>query len=223
MSSSAVRPNRIRPRAWWLGLMMVVVAVVVVLLLRDTAPREALDRLLTGVRAAGPAAYFTAMALLPAPLTWFTVPAGELFAAQLTLPGVVVAALVAVAVQLTLSYAVARYGLRPLVARLIRRRGYTVPRVTPGNALSVALLVRLTPGPPMILGSCILAVAEMPFRLYLLVSWLVALPWVIGGVVLGRGILAGDVKLIALGAGVIGAVVVAVHLWRKKHLPGGRA
>ena len=222
MSSSETRPNRIRPRAWWLGLLLIVAAAVILWLLRDSAPREALDRLLTGVRAAGPMAYFTAMALLPAPLAWFTVPAGELFAAQLTLPGVVVAALVAVAVQLALSYVVARYGLRPLVARLIRRRGYTVPRVTPENALSVALLVRLTPGPPMILGSCILAVAEMPFRLYLLVSWLVALPWVIGGVVLGRGMLAGDLKLVALGIGVIGAVVVAVHLWRRKNLPGGR-
>lgn len=222
MTSPATASNRLRPNRWWPGLIMVVVAVAIVLLLRDTAPREALDCLLAGVRAAGPAAYFTAMALLPAPLAWFTVPAGELFAAQLTLPGVVVAALLAVAVQLALSYAVARYGLRPLIARLIRHRGYTVPRVTPENALSVALLVRLTPGPPMILGSCILAVAEMPFRLYMIVSWLVALPWVIGGVVLGRGILAGDVKLIALGAGVIGAVVVAVHLWRKRHLPGGR-
>ncbi|MBW7895529.1 MAG: hypothetical protein H3C27_10485 [Opitutaceae bacterium] len=222
MSSSASRPNRTRPRAWWLGLLLIVAAAVILWWLRDSAPREVLDRLLTGVRAAGPTAYFTAMALLPAPLAWFTVPAGELFAAQLTLPGVVVAALVAVAVQLALSYAVARYGLRPLVARLIRRRGYTVPRVTPENALSVALLVRLTPGPPMILGSCILAVAEMPFRLYMVVSWLIALPWVIGGVVLGRGMLAGDVKLVALGIGVIGAVVVAVHLWRRKNLPGGR-
>lgn len=200
-----------------------VVVVVVVLVLRDAAPRESLDRLLAGVRAAGPVAYFSTMALLPAPLAWFTVPAGELFAAQLTLPGVVLAALVAVALQLALSYAVARYGLRPLVGRLIRRRGYTVPQVTADNALSVALLVRLTPGPPMILGSCILAVAEMPFRLYMLVSWLVALPWVIGGVVLGRGLLGGDVKMVALGAGLLGAAMVAVHWWRKNRRPRGGA
>ncbi len=214
--------RRSRLRVWWLAGSLVAVAAVIVWLLRDLAPREVLDRLLAGIRGAGPVAYFAAMAVLPAPLAWFTVPAGELFAAQLTLPGVVLAALVAVAVQLALSYAVARYGLRPLVVRLIRHRGYTVPRVTPENALSVALLVRLTPGPPMILGSCILAVAEMPFRLYMMVSWLVALPWVVGGVVLGRGILGGEVKMIALGVGVLGAVMASVHWWRKKYLPADR-
>lgn len=206
-------------------LVTLVVAVGVVWLLRGSHPGEMVDTLLSRVRAAGPVAYFSAMAVLPVPLAWFTVPAGELFAARLTLPGVVAVALAAVAVQLTLNYVVARHGLRPVVERLIRRRGYTVPRVTAQNALSVALLVRLTPGPPMFLGSCILAVAETPFRLYLIVSWLVAVPWVIGGVVLGQGLMGGDVKLMAWGIGVLGAVVVGVRLWRRRRagsagLPG---
>ncbi len=188
--------------AWWLG--------------KDLPVRAGIDAGLDAIRAAGPGWYFAAMAVLPLPLAWFTVPAGEAFAGQLTLGGVIGAALVAVAVQLALSYAVARYALRPAIKRLVRRRGIVVPRVTPANALSVALLVRLTPGPPMFLGSCVLAVAEMPFGKYLLVSWLVALPWVLGGVVLGRGALAGDFKLLVVGAGVLVAAAIAVRLLRRK-------
>jgi uncharacterized membrane protein YdjX (TVP38/TMEM64 family) len=198
---------------------LVVVVIGGVALSRSAVFMGAGRHVFESIRAAGPAAYFSAMAVLPLPLTWFTVPAGGLFAAQLTLAGVVAVALIAVAIQLALSYGIARYGLRPVVERLIRRRGYAVPRVTADNALSVALLVRLMPGPPMFLGSCILAVAETPFRLYMVVSWLVAVPWVIGGVVLGRGVLSGDVKLVAVGVGVLGVVAVGVRWWRRRRAP----
>lgn len=167
---------------------------------------------LVAIRAAGPWAYFTAMALLPLPLSWFTVPAGEAFAAQLTLGGVIAAGLAAVAVQQSLSYWIARYGLRPFVERYIRRHGREVPRVTPDNALSIALLVRLTPGPPMILGSCLLALAELPFGLYLVVSWLVALPWVCAGMILGRGLLNGNLTLVASGVGLLAAAAISARL-----------
>ena len=119
---------------------------------------------------------------------------------------------VPVAVQQSFSYWIARYGLRPVVERYIRRHGRTVPRVTPENALSIALLVRLTPGPPMIVGSCVLALAEMPFGLYLAVSWLVALPWVSAGVILGRGLLNGNFTLVASGAGLLAAAVLSARL-----------
>jgi uncharacterized membrane protein YdjX (TVP38/TMEM64 family) len=206
------------PARWRWGWVLGAVAVagIVAWLGRDWPVRAGVEAGLAAVRAAGPGWYFAAMAVVPLPLAWFTVPAGEAFAAQLTLGGVIAAALGAVAVQLALSYAVARYALRPAIERLVRRRGLAVPRVTAANALSVALLVRLTPGPPMVLGSCVLAVAEMPFGRYLLVSWLVALPWVLGGVVLGRGALAGDFKLLVAGAGVLVAAAVAVRWARKK-------
>ena len=177
--------------------------------------RRAIDRGLGLIRAAGPVPFFAAMALVPLPLAWFTIPAGEAFAAQLSLGGVIAAAAAAVAVQQALAYWVARFGLRPWVERAVRRYGYTVPRVTRENARSVALLVRLTPGPPMILGSCVLALAEVPFRLYLIVSWLVALPWVLAGVILGRGILNGNFSLAAGGVGLLAAAMIAARLLRR--------
>ena len=185
------------------------------LLWRDATSAAVLRDVLATIRATGPWAYFAAMALVPLPLIWFTMPAGEAFAPQLTLPGVIAVASIAVAVQQALSYAIARYALRPVVERMVRRRGWTVPRVTPTNALGVALLVRLTPGPPMILGSCLLALAEVPFRLYLVVSWLVALPWICAGVILGHGILEGRLAPALTGFSVLVAAVIAARLLRR--------
>ena len=168
------------------------------------------------MRELGPGWYFLAMAVIPLPLAWFTIPAGEVYAAQLTTIGVIGAALAAVALQLTLSYGVARYAFGPALGGLLKGKGFTVPKVTPENALSVALLVRLTPGPPMILGSCALAIAEVPFRLYLLVSWLVTVPWVVGGVVMGKGVLSGNLKMAAAGAAVLAIAVIVVQSVRRK-------
>jgi uncharacterized membrane protein YdjX (TVP38/TMEM64 family) len=193
------------------GLLVVLLVVVGIWVFR-TELKELAVRGWGWIREAGPAPYFAAMSLVPLPLAWFTVPAGELFAAQLTVAGVIAAAMAAVVGQLSLSYAVARYALRPAVERLVQRRGYTVPRVTRDNAVSVVLLVRLLPGPPMILGSCTLAVAEVPFAIYLGLSSLVALPWVCAGVILGHGLLNGHFALAATGVGLMVALVIAVRL-----------
>jgi len=56
----------------------------------------------------------------------------------------------------------------------------------------------------------------VPFRIYLIGSWLCALPWVVGAVVLGRGVLNGNFKLVAMGLGVIIAAVAGVQLVRRK-------
>ncbi len=208
-----------RAARWLAGVVVVAGAI---FWARELPWRDGVEAVLTALRAGGPGIYFLAMAVVPLPLAWFTVPAGEAFAEQLSLGGVIAAALVAVAIQLALSYAVARYALRPWIERWMRRRGHVVPQVTTENALSIVLLVRLTPGPPMILGSCLLAIAGVPFRLYWLLSWLVAFPWVVGGVVLGRGVLAGNVKLAAAGFGLLVAAMVVTRWWRRRGREGKR-
>ena len=199
---------------WWTA--GIAVAVAVIFLGQDLPLKSGLEAVIGWLQTLGPWAFFGAMAVLPLPLAWFTVPAGEAFAAQMSLGGVMAAALAAVGVQLVLSYTLARYALRPVIERLVGRRGIEVPRVTAENAVSVALLVRLTPGPPMILGSCVLAVAGVPFRLYLAVSWLVTVPWVVGGVVLGKGILSGNVKVAAAGICLFVAAFVAARWLRRR-------
>ena len=174
------------------------------------------ERATSLLRAAGPLVFFGVMAIAPAPLAWFTLPAGEAFAATLTLPGVVAAALLAVAIQLSLYYWIARSVFRPGLHRWLTRRGHVVPTIPARDALAAVLLVRLIPGPPMSIGSCLLGVAEAPFRVYLLASWLVAVPWVIGGIVLGRGLLGGNLTFAASGIGVLVAATLALQIARRR-------
>jgi uncharacterized membrane protein YdjX (TVP38/TMEM64 family) len=197
----------------------VVVLGVGVLALRGVDFRVLITQAMVVIREAGPWVFFGAMAVLPvigAPLSAFTMTAGTAFASQMTIGGVLAATLVAIGVNLALTYWLARRAVRPLLERLLKRFGYAVPRVTADNALSIALLVRLTPGPPFFLQSYILGFAEVPFRLYMVVSWLCVLPWAVGAVVLGRGLFEGNFKVVAMGLGVIVAAVAAVHLIRRK-------
>jgi uncharacterized membrane protein YdjX (TVP38/TMEM64 family) len=194
--------------------------VLLVLALRGVDVRGIADRVITGIREAGPVPFFGAMMVLPAfgvPMLAFTIPAGEAFSTRLGMPGVVLVALVAIAVNLAFVYWVARYALRPLVVGLLRRAGYSVPQITAENALNVLLIVRLTPGPPYFLQACLLGVAQAPFRLYMIVSWLALLPWAVGGIILGKGLFAGNFAVVLLGLSVLIAAGAAVNWVRRKY------
>jgi len=226
MSTSHPHPPRKVP--WGkLALVALVLVAGVALMLRGHTPREVLetghmwvDRGMSVIRNAGPWVFFTAMAILPAvgvPLLGFTIPAGEAFAGQMTLVGVIAVTLVAIAINLALTYWVAHNALRPLVEGLIKRYGYTVHRVTKDNALSVALVVRLTPGPPFFLQGCVLAISGVPFRLFMIVSWLCVLPWAVGAIVLGRGVLNGNFRIAGMGMGVLVVAIILLQWLRKKY------
>ena len=198
----------------------VVLAVIAVLVVRGVDVPALINRGMDLIRRVGPVAFFLAMAVLPTvavPFSLFTIPAGEAFAPQLGLGTVIAIALVVLAVNLALSYWVARYALRPVHTRLLLRYGYTVPRVTPDNALAVTLVMRLTPGPPYVVQCYVLGIAEVPFGLYMIASWLCQAPWVVGFIVLGQGLLNGNFIVAAKGLGVLVVLVVAVQWLRKKY------
>jgi len=219
MASEVALPKRKLP-VLKLAIAAVVLLVLAGLALRGVNLVALKDRSMELIRDAGPAVFFTAMTILPAfgmPMLAFTIPAGEAFRSQMGLGGVIAISLVVVAVNLALAYWVARYALRPLLTGLLKRYGYSVPRVTAENALSVALIVRVMPSTYTV-QAYILGLAEVPFRLYMIVSWLWLVPWVLGGIVLGQGALSGDVGVAGVGFGVLVAAAVAVHWARKKYL-----
>jgi uncharacterized membrane protein YdjX (TVP38/TMEM64 family) len=202
-----------------LAFAALIALVAAVSFLRGVNVGELIDRGLSVVRSGGPVLFFLAEALLPAlgaPLAAFNLVAGEAFAPQMTMPGVVAAAMVAIAVNLALTYWLARHAFRPFLTRLVARYGYAVPRVTPANALTVSLVVRLTPGPPYFLQGYLLGLAEVPFRLYMVVSWLAVLPWAVAFIVLGKAAREGSFVRIATAVGVIVVAVLAVQLIRRK-------
>jgi uncharacterized membrane protein YdjX (TVP38/TMEM64 family) len=219
MSSEVPTPKRKLP-ILQLAIVGAVALIAVVLVLRGVDVRGWIERGIAMIRDLGAAVFFLAMTILPAfgvPLLAFTMTAGEAFAPQLGMGGVIAISLVAIAINLALGYWVARYAFRPVLAGLMKRYGYSVPRVTPENALMVTMLVRLTPGPPYAFQACLLGLAEVPFKLYLIVSWLALLPWVIGGIVLGKGLFSGKFGVAATGIGVLIVAVIVVQWIRRKY------
>jgi uncharacterized membrane protein YdjX (TVP38/TMEM64 family) len=198
------------------GLVLVVGAVLV---LRGVDVKAEFDRGMELIRGAGPVVFFSAMTVLPAlgvPMLAFTIPAGEAFAGQMGLGGVIAVALVVLAVNLALIYWLARYALRPVLLGLLKRFGYSVPALTPENRLTVTLLVRVTPGPPYAVQGYLLGLAEVPFGLYMLVSWPCMAPWAVGAILLGKAVREGNFAKIAMAIGLLIAAIVAVQVLRKK-------
>lgn len=203
-----------------LAVAAVVLLVAAVFLLRGVDFVALKERAFALIRGVGPVTFFSAMAVLPTfavPITLFTIPAGEAFAPQFGMGGVIAICLVTLAVNLALTYWVARYAARPLLTRLLQRYGYTVPRATPENALAITVVMRLTPGPPYAVQGYVLGIAEVPFGLYMIGSWLCQAPYAVGFIVLGQGLLNGNFMLAAKGVGVLVVVIFAVQWWRKKY------
>lgn len=192
---------------WWLKI-------------HDFNVRVSIDAGVNVLRGAGPLAFFTAMAILPAggvPLSIFTLTAGPAFALQLGMPGVLVAAGVAIAVNLALTYWLARYGLRPWLEQMISRTKYKIPVVVPEEQAELTVLLRVTPGPPFFLQSYLLGLAEVRFGTYLWISWLISFVYSVGFIVFGDAILQGKGKVAFIGLSILVAVALGVHLLRRHY------
>ncbi len=175
------------------------------------------------IAGAGPWVFFGAMAVLPAlgaPLLAFALPAGPAFIPLWGRGGVLLAYGVAIALNLALTYWLARYALRPLVARLVARLGYRMPPIARDEQVEVTVLVRVTPGTPFCLQSYLLGLGEVPFLTYMAVSWPVAMAYGTGFVLAGDAIVHGEARMAILGASVLVVAVIAVHLLRKHYGKG---
>ncbi len=202
-----------------LGLVAIAVIVVAVLVLRGVDVRGLIDQVFALVREAGPWAFFGSMAVLPAvgfPISPFYLTAGEAFAGQMTMPGVLAAALVANSVQFALSFWLAQRAFRPVVEWLLAQAKYRVPQVKPENETTVAVLVRVTPGPPLCMQSYLLALSGVRFRTYLWVS--IAVQGLMGSayIVFGKALMSGKGGLALLGLMVLVFAIAAVQLVRKR-------
>jgi uncharacterized membrane protein YdjX (TVP38/TMEM64 family) len=139
---------------------------------------------------AGPWVYFGAMAILPIfgfSLFAFVASAGPVFVPTLGLGPVIAFGLGALAVNVSLSYLLARYALRPWAVRVIRHFGCTLPDICRYGPWEVSVLVRLLPGPPFGLQSCLLGVAGIPFGIYLATSLAIPALYFTGMVCLSTG------------------------------------
>jgi len=199
------------------------VLVAAVLVWRGVDVRGLVVRGMALIAEAGPWVFFGAMAVLPAfgaPQLAFALPAGPAFIPVWGRGGVLVAYGVAIAADLALAYWLARYALRPLVARLVARLGYQIPRLAKDEQLEVTVLVRVTPGTPFCLQSYLLGLGEVPFLTYMAVSWPVAMAYGTGFVLAGDALMRGQARMAILGVSVLVVAAIAVHLLRKHYGKG---
>ncbi len=171
------------------------------------------------VRQAGPWVFFSAMAFLPVfgfPLAPFNLAAGPTFSDSMGMPLLILLASTATAVNVALSYGMARYLLRPPITRLLLWLGYTIPSVPKDRHLAVAFLVRITPGPPFFLQSYLLGLADIHFLPYMIASWSIASMWSALAILGGDALIHGNLRLGLFALGLIGALMLGLKLLRKK-------
>lgn len=218
MSESDPRPNR--ALLVKLGAVAALMLVAVGLVARGLDLRGLLEQGLGLIRSAGPVAFFTAMAVLPAcgvPMLAFSLPAVSLFSSRLGTVPVLLLALVALTANMILTYALARRGLRPLLEKLVTRLGYRLPQVEAGDATDLVAILRLTPGIPFFAQNYLAGLAEVPFGKYLLVSCILTWPVNVAFMLFGDALLQGKGKIALIAFSLLLALTAITHLVRRHY------
>ncbi len=182
--------------------------------------RESIDAGVAVLRDAGPWVFFAAVALLPAfgfPLAVFNLTSGTAFGGQMGIGGVIAATGAAVAINLTLTYWLAGYALRPFIEDLISKTKYRIPVLAADEHAELALLVRITPGPPFFVQSYLLGLAKVRFGTYLWISWSITMVYSCAFIIFGDAILHGKARAAFLGFSAIAAVALIVHFVRRHY------
>lgn len=172
------------------------------------------------IQNAGPVAFFAAMAVLPAlgaPLSAFSLTAGSVFGPQLGMGCVVALALLAITVNMALTYFLARHALRPLLEKLFTRLNYRLPQAGAEDTTGLIVLLRVTPGVPFPVQNYLLGLAGMPFGKYLLLSCLITLPMNAAFILFGAALLNGKGKAALISLSLILALMAATQLVRKHY------
>lgn len=189
-----------------------------VLVLRGFDWRGAIDTGMTALRSAGPVAFFSAMALLPAcgvPALTFVLTAVPVFGPQLGTATAVLLGLAALTVNFCLTYGLARGALRPMLQKVVARLGYRLPEVEAGDATDLVILLRVTPGVPFFVQNYLAGLARLPFGRYLAVSAAIAWPLNAAFLLFGDALLHGRAKVAFVSLCAIVALVTVLHLVRR--------
>ena len=163
----------------------------------------------------GPVPFFAAMAILPslwAPVSPFLILAGALC----DMPVALLGSGLALSTNMAISWLVAGKWFRPPFERLVHRFGYTVPEMTKETMVTVAALLRITPGMPFPLQNYLLGLARMPFGWYMAVSVPLNLSIAFSIVWFGDALLKGNATMILLALSVIIALSLAVRQLRAR-------
>ena len=218
MTAPARRPDR--ALLIKLGVLILAGAAGAFLLFRGVNIRGLVEQGFDQIRQAGPVAFFVAMLILPAcgaPMLAFTLPVVSLFGPTLGTVPVVVIALLVLTGNFTMTYALARRALRPLLEKIFARLGYKLPEMEAGDATDLLILMRVTPGVPFLAQNYLAGLANAPFGRYMFISLLVTWPQAVGFMLFGDALLHGKGKVALIGLSALAAIAVATHFVRKHY------
>ena len=173
------------------------------------------------VSRAGPRAYFSSMALLPAigvPVLAFLLPAGAIFGPQLGMGMVVALSLAALGVNFILCYILARYVMRTLLQNILAKFGYRLPQIAKSDMANIAIIVRVTPGIPFFVQNYLLGIAQVPFVQYTMVSCLFSWSYAVAFVLSGDALMHGKGKVAIMAGSLLIAAFAATHYARKHYV-----
>jgi uncharacterized membrane protein YdjX (TVP38/TMEM64 family) len=192
----------------------IVVIVVASILLEDFSIRDAIDQLNMWIQSLGAGTFFIALAVLPAfgaPVSPFYVLSGS-FGKTLAIVG----CLSALTVNIAFTYVLARWLLHPIAEKLVALTGRKIPVVKKEDQWIVAFLLRITPGPPFFIQSYILALAGVPFGIYMAVSVPVVWAYAIGMIIVGESLMTGKGGQLMFGVSLFVAISLIVMMIRRK-------
>jgi len=195
-------------------------AVAALLVLRGFHLRAEVEAVMEGIRGGGPWVFFTAMAILPAagvPMMAFTLTAGSAFGPRMGMAGVIAAGLAAIAVNLTLTYWLARWALRPWLARLLERLGYRLPTVSGGDMTDLIVLLRVAPGLPFFAQNYLLGLADAPLAPYLVISCVVSWFYSASFILFGDALLHGKGRVGLIALSLLLVLSAVTHLLRRHY------
>ncbi|MCX6953920.1 MAG: hypothetical protein NTV51_17360 [Verrucomicrobia bacterium] len=203
----------------WHGLAILGAVVLLAWCAHAVGLRALMEQAVGRLRAAGAPLFFSGMAVLPAfgfPLMPFALAAGPAFAPALGRGGVIACSILAVALNVALSYALASTWLRPLVEKLMVRLGYRLPAPRRDRAWFFITLVRLAPGLPFWAQSYLLGLMRVRFGAYLLVSTLVPACYLTGTIILGDALMQGNKRAAFAALAALALVGTAVFFLRRR-------
>lgn len=199
------------------GLAVIIGGVVVALMIQfgGSAFQWALrisDIAIDWIRGAPLPLFYLGVALIPLaglPVVPFYLASGAAHGLEVSLVGVGIALFI----NLSISYFLARW-LQGPVGRLLARAGWKVPQVPEDQYVRFTILVRLTPGAPLMVQNYILGLTGTPFKTYILVSWLSEMLIATGYIVTGESIYAKSWGFLFAGLGLIVFVVLLTQFLR---------
>ena len=163
-----------------------------------------------------PIALFAAIAILPGfgfPASPLLILAGAVWGSDL---GSCFIAIAATALNMTWTYAAAAGPARRLISGILGSRWDKWRDMDRRNLLKLTLLLRITPGVPLVIQNYTLGLLAVPFVPYLLISIPINGLFVTGFVLTGGAIFEGQIGVLILGISILIAAAIALKMIRRR-------